>query len=123
VSISQSQIESYFVKHLENCLNNHIRSTKHKDGKGSLHQKEKRDQMIMRTLQKYNETQHTRGETLPLETEESAFSLSDRCFMSDHILFIPKEEEVSIKRELTHKYVSVINYLMALHVWERQWLW
>ena len=40
--------------------------------------------------------------------EESAFSLSDRRFMSDHIPFILKEEEQVIRRELAGKCISVI---------------
>ena len=39
--------------------------------------------------------------------EESAFRLSDRRFMADHIPFILKEEQTTIKNELTDKYVSV----------------
>ena len=38
--------------------------------------------------------------------EESAFSLSDRCHLSDHIPFILTEERVMLKRELADKYVT-----------------
>jgi len=116
-------------------INNDVQSAKHKEGKSRLQRKEQRDQTIVQALQKYNETHHTRGETLPLEhkayrvkvvrtflcaavpmnkldkfcnlLEESAFSLSDRCFMSDHIPFILKEEEELIRKEFADKYVSV----------------
>ena len=40
--------------------------------------------------------------------EESAFRLSGRRFMSDHIPFILKEEQTTIKEELTDEYISVI---------------
>ena len=120
----------------KSSLNNHIQSTKHKDRKIRLQEKEKRDQTIVQSLQKYNEIHHMRGETLPREhqayrvkvvrtflcapvslnkldkfqslLEESAFRLSDRRFMSDHIPFILKEEQATIKKELTDKYTSVI---------------
>ena len=120
----------------KSTLNNHIQSTKHKDRKIKLQEKEKQDQTIVQALQKYNETHHIRGETLSIEhqayrvkvvrtflcaavplnkldkfrglLEESAFRLSDRRFMSDHILFIFKEEQSAIKKELTDRYTSVI---------------
>ena len=82
----------------------------------------------MQALQIYNESNHLRGETLPLEhqayrvkvvrtflgaavplnkldkfqnlLEESAFSLPDRRHMSDHIHFILTEEGAMLNREL-----------------------
>ena len=103
----------------KSSVNNHIQSAKHKNGVLRLQQKEKRNQTIVQALQRYNESNHVRGETLPLEhqayrvkvvrtflaaavplnkldkfrslLEESAFSLSDRCHMSDHIPFILTE--------------------------------
>ena len=51
----------------KSSINNHVQSAKHKDRKVKLQEKEKRDQTIVQALQKYNETHHLRGETLPLE--------------------------------------------------------
>ena len=44
-------------------INNHVQSTKHKEGKSRLQKKEQRDKTIVQALQKYNEIHHTRGET------------------------------------------------------------
>ena len=51
----------------KSSINNHILSAKHKNGVVRLQQKEKRDQTIVQALQRYNESNHTRGETLPIE--------------------------------------------------------
>ena len=119
----------------KSSINNHIQSAKHKDRVARLRQKEKRNQTIVQALQRFNESNHPRGETLPIEhqayrvkvvrtflgaavplnkldkfrnlLEESAFSLSDRRHMSDHIPFILAEERAMLKRELTNKHVSV----------------
>ena len=119
----------------ESSLNNHIQSAKHKDRKIKLQEKEKQDQTIVQALQKYDETHHVRGETLSIEhqtycvkvvrtflcaavplnkldkfqglLEEIAFRLSDsRRFISDHISFLFKEEQSTIKKELTDRYTS-----------------
>ena len=45
----------------------HTQSTKHKERKINLQTKKNRDQTIIQALQKYNEYNHTRGETPPLE--------------------------------------------------------
>ena len=51
----------------KSSITNHTQCTKHKDRKINLQTKEKRDQTIIQALQKYNEYNYTRGETLPLE--------------------------------------------------------
>ena len=48
-------------------LSNHVQSAKYKVRKVKLREKEKRDQTIVQALQKYNETHHAQGETIPLE--------------------------------------------------------
>ena len=51
----------------KSSMNNHVQSAKHKDRKVKLQEKEKQDQTIVQALQRYNETHHLQGETLPLE--------------------------------------------------------
>ena len=98
----------------KSSVSNHIQSAKHKNEVLRLQQKEKRNQTLVQALQRYKESNHIRGETLPLEhqaycvkvvrtflaaavplnkldkfrslLEESAFSLSDRRHMSDHFV-------------------------------------
>ena len=43
--------------------------------------------------------------------EESAFHLSDRRFMSDHVPFFFQEEQAIIKKELTDRYISVVPHV------------
>ena len=117
-------------------VRNHLRSSKHLEGKKRLDRKEAREQDIAQALERYNSERHPRGETLPESQqvfrvkvvrtflaagvplsklcifrellEENGFRLSDRCFMFDLVPFILKEEEDCLKQELQGKQVGVI---------------
>ena len=50
-------------------IQNHIRSQKHAASKKKLEEKGKREQDITQAFAKYNEEEHLRGETLPMEQQ------------------------------------------------------
>lgn len=107
-------------------LSNHIKSTKHLDGKENLKRKEAREVSIATALKKYNETVNPKGQTLQDEhrvyrvkvmtaflragvpisklehfrdiLEENALSLTERRHMTDLIPFILREEKSRVFR-------------------------
>ena len=116
-------------------VRNHVRSNKHEMGKNSLARKEAVERDIAQAF-RATETEHPRGETLPedqrvyrvrvvrvfLRTatplnklsyfrcllEENALRLADRRQMADLTPFVLSQEQESIKKEISNKYLSVI---------------
>ena len=115
---------------------NHIRSKKHESSKKKLEKKELREKDIADSLVSYNAKEHLSGETLPEQQqvyrvkvvmaflragvplskldcfrdllEENGYRLIDRRHTFDLVPFVQKEEESSIRKELTGNYLSVI---------------
>ena len=120
----------------KSTIQNHIRSVKHLDSKKKRETKEARERDIGTALAKYNETEHLRGETLPEQQqiyrvkvvttlltagvplskiesfrdilEENAYRLTDRRHLFDLVPFLLKEEEATIRKEITGKHLSTI---------------
>ena len=116
-------------------VRNHVRSNKHEMGKNRLARKDAVERDIAQAF-RAAETEHPRGETLPedqrvyrvrvvrvfLRTatplnklsyfrcllEENALRLADRRQMADLIPFVLSQEQESIKKEISNKYLSVI---------------
>ena len=117
-------------------MSNHIKSTKHRDGKVRLEKKEIQERDIAKQLSNYNQQIHLIGETLPQATqvycvkvvtaflcaavplskmehfqelfEEGGYRLTDRRHMFDLIPFIQKQEVEIIRKEISSKKISVI---------------
>ena len=115
---------------------NHVKSTKHVDGKKRLEIKQAHEQDIARALSVHNEQTHLKGETLPEQQqvfhvkvvssflkaavplskldsfreifEESAYCLGDRRNMSDLVPFIHKHEQAMICDEIKGRHISII---------------
>lgn len=126
--------ESLSVK--RSTLSNHIKSTKHLDGKENLKRKEAREVSIATALKKYNETVNPKGQTLQDEhrvyrvkvmtaflragvpisklehfrdiLEENALSLTERRHMTDLIPFILREEKSRVLEQISGQHLSVI---------------
>ena len=117
-------------------VKNHIRSTKHAEGKEKLCLKEAREQDIATALKVHNSTDHLVGENLAEEQqvfrvkvvtvflkaavplrkichfrdllEEGGYSLGDRHTLSNLVPFIQKQKKQLILSELEGQYISVI---------------
>ena len=104
----------------KSSVRNHIRSTKHKNGKAALNIKNKKERSIAEALQQHNNEVHPRGETLSIDQqvyrvkivecflraavplnklqhfrtllEETGYRLTDRHHMSDLIPLVLKQE-------------------------------
>ena len=115
---------------------NHIKSSKHLEGKKKLATKHAREMNIAHALKDYNENVHGKGETLPEEQqvfrvqvlttflkagvplaklkffrdilESGGSRLTDTRHMLDLIPFIQKQEATKIKDEISGQYVSLI---------------
>ena len=119
-----------------NILKNHIKSTKHQEGKKKLESKVAREKDIALALQSHNDTTHLEGESLPMNLqvhrvkvvtaflqagvplnkatcfrpilEENAYRLTDRSHLSNLIAFIIEQERNTVKEEIKKRSVSVI---------------
>ena len=117
-------------------LHNHMKSTKHNEGKKSLENKVAREKSIAEALRKHNQVNHLVGETLPDHQqvyrvkvvtsflraavplnkiihfrellEDHAYRLTDRRHLSDLIPFIRGEEQSKIRKMISNKQISVI---------------
>ena len=117
-------------------LQNHMKSSKHKEGKLRLTTKEKRERNIAKALAIHNQKSHLVGETLPEEQqvfhvkvvtsflraavpickidcfreifEESAFHLTDGKNLFDLVPFIRQQEQTKLQEEIRGKNVSII---------------
>jgi len=117
-------------------VNNHIRSSKHKDRKVKLHSKEKQEKDIANALRKHNEVFHLVGETLPEKLqvfrmkvvrsflkagvpfnkidcfkdilEENGYRLTDRKNLFDLVPFIQQQEQTQLQEVIKNKKISVI---------------
>ena len=117
-------------------LSNHMKSSKHIEGKRKLESNEAREKNIAEALRKHNEESHLVGETLPdsqqvyrvkvvtafLQSgvplskveyfrdilELYGYRLTDRRHLSDLIPFIRAQEESTIRKALNHTPISVI---------------
>ena len=106
---------------MSSVINNHLKSTKHREGKERVAKKEKAESDIAEALVSSDKDHHPVGETLPQDqrvyrikvvlaflragvplskmtsfrelSEENAFRLSDRRHMSDVIPFIASQEQ------------------------------
>ena len=122
-----SQQENCSARHAEknwvlrvvySSLSNHVKSTKHQDGKRSLQKKEIRERDIAKQFSDYNEQNHLIGETLPEATqvfrvkvskiehfrelfEEGGYRLTDRRHIFDLIPFIQKQEIKNLRKEIS----------------------
>ena len=129
-------------------LSNHIKSSKHRDGKVRLEKKEIRERDISKQLSHYNQQAHLIGETLPQATqvyrvkvvtaflraavplsklehfrelfEEGGYRLTDRRHTFDLIPFIQKQEVENVRNEISSKKYQL--FLMAQHTWEKHLL-
>ena len=114
----------------------HVKSKKHSNGKHKLKLKNTKDQDIAEALQKMDESNHLKGETIPTDQrvfrvkvvhtflracvplnkidlfreliEEGGFRLTDQRHMSDLVPVIYKQELDLLKSELTGTFLSVI---------------
>ena len=117
-------------------IQSHIKSSKHQTGKKRLEGKDKDEREIADFLKSDDESNHPKGETLPLEQrvyrikvvnvflrsgvplskiqefrsilEENGLRLSDRRHMADMIPLVLNKEKMRIKEEMSGKSVSVI---------------
>ena len=117
-------------------MSNHIKSSKHRDGKVRLEKKEIRERDISKQLSHYNQQAHLIGETLPQATqvyrvkvvtaflraavplsklehfrelfEEGGYRLTNRRHTFDLIPFIQKQEVENVRNEISSKKISVI---------------
>ena len=120
----------------KSSVRNHIRSTKHKNGKAALNIKNKKERSIAEAIQQHNNEVHPRGETLSIDQqvycvkivecfltaavplnklqhfrtllEETGHRLTDRHHMSDLIPLVLKQEKSKLLGEVSGQDVSVI---------------
>ena len=117
-------------------VQNHVRSVKHMDSKKRMKERVDREMDIVRALKKYDDGNHSKGETLSDEQrvyrirvvttflragvpmskldifrdilEEGAYRLTDKSHMLELVPFILHEERSRIKQEIAGKCISVI---------------
>ncbi len=117
-------------------IKNHVRSSKHVEGKQKLARREAREQDIATALRAHNAEEHLVGEHLPEAQqvfrvkvvtaflrsgvplnklhyfrepfEEGGYRLTDRHSLSDLVPFVQKREKDQVSSEITGRKISVI---------------
>ena len=119
-------------------IQNHVKSSKHQDGKQTLTTKEKKERDLAQALERHDQETHRKGETLPEEQkvyrarvvlafmeagiplskldcpslrellEESRFRLTHSRHMLDLVPFVYQEECSRTRSEVLGKCISVI---------------